>query len=191
MKVRLGLTVMIVALATGCSLLSEKGNESENVSEMTMQEAAEQADRLLTATLKSIKPQVQWEHGIFTDLTCSVSRRVSVTTIISPERRGAFLGVVERHWEKQGFIHRAANKSTTNPATFFLTPDKFQIQLSFGYQGQAHFEVTTPCVKKSSVAPPRPVSGVPDYDGSKPPLPSEISEFWSVNTPISSTSPNS
>ncbi|GHH87084.1 hypothetical protein [Streptomyces capitiformicae] len=191
MKVRVGLTVMVVALATGCGVLGDNGSEGKNMSDMTMQQAAERADSILTETMTAIKPQVQWEHGIFTDLTCSVSRRVSVTTIISPERRGSFLGVVERYWEKQGFTHRTANKSTTNPATYFITPDQFQIRLLFGYQGQAHFEVTTPCVKKSAVAPPQPVSGVPEYDGSEPPLPSENSDFWSANTPVSSASPSS
>ncbi|GHH87088.1 hypothetical protein [Streptomyces capitiformicae] len=191
MKVRAGLTVMVIALATGCGVLGDNGSEGKNMSDMTMQQAAERADSILTETMTAIKPQVKWVHGISTDLTCSVSRRVSVTTIISPERRGSFFGVVERYWKKKGFTHRVSSNGSKNPSTHFLTTDQFQIQLLFGYQGQAHFQVTTPCVKKSAVAPPQPVSGVPEYDGSEPPLPSETSDFWSANTPISSASPSS
>ncbi|MGW1056050.1 hypothetical protein AB5L52_12575 [Streptomyces sp. CG4] len=155
---------------------------------MNMQEAAERADSLLAGTLDAIKPQVKWAHGISTDLSCTVSRRVSVTTVISAERRGSFLGIVEQYWKKKGFTYRGSNKSETTPATYFVTPDEFQIRLLFGYQGQAHFEVTTPCVEKSGVAPPKPRAGAPTYDGSEPPLPSEHSDFWSAKSTVPGTS---
>ncbi|MGW0846351.1 hypothetical protein ACWD26_40715 [Streptomyces sp. NPDC002787] len=182
------MTALIVALVSGCGLVGDNGDEGQDVSDMTMQQAAERADNLLVSTLNSIRPQVKWVHGLSSDLTCSVSRRAAVTTIISPERRGNFLGIVERHWQKEGFTHREASDDATNPATYFLTPDQFQIRLLFGDQGQALFEVTTPCVQKSAVSAPKSVPGVPDYDGSEPPLPSEASDFWSANTPIPSTS---
>ncbi|MEU9860376.1 hypothetical protein AB0D99_05835 [Streptomyces sp. NPDC047971] len=158
---------------------------------MNMQEAAERADELLYDTVKSITPPVKWDHGISTDGGCEVSRRISVTTVISPERKGNFLGVVERHWQKLGFTHRGTNKSEKTPATYFLTPDGFQIRLLFGYQGQAHFEVATPCVEESDVQPPKTVPGGPAYDGAKAPLPNEQSEFWSAPSPISGGSPAS
>ncbi|MGW2486473.1 hypothetical protein ACWCV9_04530 [Streptomyces sp. NPDC001606] len=155
---------------------------------MNMQEAAEHADNLLAGTLDAIKPPVKWAHGISTDISCTVSRRISVTTVISSERRGNFLGVVEQYWKKKGFTYRGSNNSKETPATYFLTPDNFQIRLLFGYQGQAHFEVTTPCVEKSDVAPPKPRPGAPTYDGSEPPLPSEHSDFWSATSPVPGTS---
>lgn len=155
---------------------------------MDMQEAADRADSFLADTMNSIKPQVKWTHGISTDLRCSVSRRIAVTTIISTERRGSFLGAVERYWKKEGFTYRGSNKSKATPASFFLTPDNFQIELLFGYQGQAHFEVTTPCAEKSAVTPLKSRAGVPEYDGPEPPLPNGHSDFWSANTPVPGTS---
>ncbi|MER5207686.1 hypothetical protein [Streptomyces sp. NPDC002825] len=155
---------------------------------MNMQEAAERADALLNDTIAAIEPAVKWDHGISTDGGCEVSRRISVTTVIYPERVGSFLGVVERHWEKSGFTRRGTNKSEKTPATYFVTPDGFQIRLLFGYQRQAHFEVATPCVEKSDVQPPKAVPGGPAYDGNKPPLPGEQSDFWSAHTPISGSS---
>lgn len=186
MKVRLGFTVLILVGATSCGMVRGDGNGDEGKQDrhMNMQEAADRADALLAATVDAIKPPVEWSHGISTELSCSVSRRVAVTTVISTERVGSFLGVVERYWEKQGFTHRGSNNSKSSPATYFVTPDKFQIRLRFGYQGQAQFEVTTPCVEKSAVAAPKHRDGAPEYDGSQPPAPSAKSEFWSANTPV-------
>ncbi|MEU5091977.1 hypothetical protein [Streptomyces sp. NPDC021356] len=154
---------------------------------MDMQEAADRADSILYDTMSHITPEVIWVHGISTDLTCSVSRRVSVTTVISAERRGSFLGVVERYWKTAGFTHRGSNSSKTTPATYFRTPDDFQVRVLFSKQGQAQFEVTTPCVEKSAVAPPKQREGAPAYDGSQPPAPSEHSDFWSASTPVPGT----
>lgn len=201
MKARLAAAAVLALLATGCGLTGSSGSsgtsgssgsgEERKAPDMNMQEAAERADTLLIDTINSIKPPVMWAYGISTDGGCEVSRRISVTTVISPERRGSFLGVVERQWETSGFTHRGTNKSEKTPATYFLTPDGFQIRVLFGYQGQAHFEVATPCVEKSDVEPPKQVPGGPTYDGKKAPLPSEKSDFWSAGTPASGASPSS
>ncbi|MDQ0789564.1 hypothetical protein [Streptomyces sp. B3I8] len=191
MKYRLIFAALLVAGTTSCGMIgggNGGGGEKKEKSNMNMQEAADRADALLADTMDAIKPPVDWVHGLSSDLSCSVSRRVAVTTVISNERRGSFLGIVERHWKKKGFTHRGSNNSKSSPATYFLTSDNFQIRLRFGYQGQAQFEVTTPCVEESEVSPPKPRAGAPEYDGSEPPPPDERSEFWSADSPVQGTS---
>ncbi|MFI2350149.1 hypothetical protein ACH492_24470 [Streptomyces sp. NPDC019443] len=191
MRARLAAAAALVLLVTGCGLTEGSGSaEERKAPDMNMQEAAERADALLNDTISSIKPPVKWAHGISTDGGCEVSRRISVTTVISPVRMGSFLGAVERHWKERGFTYRGSNKSEESPATYFLTPDGFQIRVRFGFQGQAHFEVATPCVEKSVVEPPRQVPNGPNYDGNKAPLPSEQSDFWSAGTPAPGSSPS-
>ncbi|MFC4330448.1 hypothetical protein ACFPC0_22215 [Streptomyces andamanensis] len=182
MKARLGVIAILLALTAGCGMFD--GKEGGKTESMNMQEAADRADGILYDTMGHITPEVTWVHGISTDLSCSVSRRVSVTTIISAERRGNFLGVVERYWKSAGFTPRGSNNSKATPATYFMAPDDFQVRVLFSKQGQAQFEVTTPCVEKSAVAPPKQREGAPAYDGSQPPAPSEHSDFWSASTPV-------
>ncbi|MFE9677804.1 hypothetical protein ACFYO5_27405 [Streptomyces sp. NPDC006259] len=157
---------------------------------MNMQEAAEHADKMLDATLAAIKPAVHWTHGETTAGSCDVSRRRAVMTIISTERRGSFLGVVERHWKAEGYRQLGANRSTNSPATYFETPDHFRVRLLIGGNGQAFFEVATPCVAKSSVTPPTAETVGPNYAGGPIPDPDVRSDFWSSATPIPSASPS-
>ncbi|MFF2214542.1 hypothetical protein [Streptomyces antibioticus] len=157
---------------------------------MNMQEAAEHADKLLDDTFAAIKPAVHWTHGETTEGSCDVSRRRAVMTVISPERRGSFLGVVERYWKAEGYRQLGANRSVESPATYFETPDRFRVRLLIGGNGQAFFEVATPCVTKSSVAPPTAETVGPNYAGSPIPDPDVRSAFWSSTTPIPSASPS-
>ncbi|MFI2510029.1 hypothetical protein [Streptomyces sp. NPDC018972] len=152
---------------------------------MNMQQAAEHADKILDDTFSAINPAIHWTHGESTEGSCDVSRRRAVMTIISPERRGSFLGVVERYWKAQGFQQIGVNRSTKSPATYFKTPDDFNIRLLIGGNGQAFFEVATPCVTKSSVSPPATDTIGPNYAGGSIPDPNVRSEFWSAATPVS------
>ncbi|MCX5170425.1 hypothetical protein [Streptomyces antibioticus] len=150
---------------------------------MTMQEAAEHADRLLDGTLAAIEPGVHWTHGETTVGTCDVSRRRAVMTVISPERREEFLGAVERYWTAQGYRKVGVNRSAKSPATYFETPDRFRVRLLVGGNGQAFFEAATPCVTKSSVSPPTAKTVGPDYAGGPVPDPDVTSGFWSSAAP--------
>ncbi|GGP47919.1 hypothetical protein [Streptomyces calvus] len=151
---------------------------------MNMQEAAERADKILDDTFTAIKPAVQWTHGESTEGRCDVSRRRAVMTIISPERRGSFLGVVERYWKSQGFQQIGVNRSVKSPATYFKTPDHFNVRLLIGGNGQAFFEVATPCVTKSSVSPPTTDTHGPNYAGGSIPDPNVRSDFWSATSQV-------
>ncbi|ORT55255.1 hypothetical protein [Streptomyces sp. CB03238] len=159
---------------------------------MNMQEAAERADAMLDATLNAVVPEVQWDHATTTAGSCNVNRRRTVTTIISEQRRGSFLGIVERFWNKSGYKITSVNQSREMPAIFAKSRDGFQLSLSFGYKGQAFFEVATPCVQESEVAEPTTKPNGPAYPLGKIPTPNVRSDFWSAETPVpGSPSPSS
>lgn len=168
-------------LLSGCTALDGPKKEKPT---MNMQQAAERADAILDQTFAAIKPPVNWTHGVSTEGNCDVSRRRQVMTIISPERRGSFFGVVERHWKAQGYRHLSSNNSKI-PATYFQTQDGFNVSLLVGLQGHASFEVATPCVEHSEVAPPKSETVGPDYSGGELPLPlpNVHSDFWSAGNP--------
>ncbi|MGW4161603.1 hypothetical protein [Streptomyces sp. NPDC004788] len=152
---------------------------------MNMQQAADRADEILDDVLAAIVPPVQWTHRPTMAGNCSTDRSRTVMTIISEERRGAFLGLVDRHWKSKGFTFRATSKD--KQAAYYLSPDGFQAKVLIGWKGQAHFEVTTPCVEKSDVAPPTsPPNGV-DYYNKPPTAPNVTSEFWSATAPVPGT----
>ncbi|MGW2131929.1 hypothetical protein [Streptomyces coelicoflavus] len=153
---------------------------------MTMQEAAEHADEILDRTFDVVEPAVHWTHGQTIEGSCDMSRRRAVMTIVSPQRRGNFIGVVERHWKKEGFRQTGVSRSTKSPATYFQTPDGFNVRLLVGSNGQMFFKVATPCVEKSSVAPPKSETVGPNYAGGPIPDPDVKSKFWSDTKPIPS-----
>ncbi|MEU1212813.1 hypothetical protein ABZ424_10285 [Streptomyces sp. NPDC005790] len=151
---------------------------------MNMQEAADRADEILDATFAGIEPKVVWMHGPSTEGGCDLSRRRAVLTVISDQRRGGFLGVVERGWKKAGYRQLGVNASVDSPATYFETEDGFRVRLLIGGGGQAFFEVATPCVDKSQVAPPTTPPNGPSYEGVYPiPRPNIRSPFWSAGAP--------
>ncbi|MER5207692.1 hypothetical protein [Streptomyces sp. NPDC002825] len=129
---------------------------------------------------------MQWTHRQTMAGNCSSDRSRTVMTIISEERRGAFLGLVDRHWKSKGFTFRATSKNKL--AAYYVSPDGFQAKVLIGWKGQAHFEVTTPCVEKSDVAPPTTPPNGPDYSKLPATAPNVTSDFWSAHTPISASS---
>ncbi|MFH8340640.1 hypothetical protein [Streptomyces sp. AM6-12] len=151
---------------------------------ITMQQAAERADGMLDATLGAIKPEVRWTHSGTSTGTCDVSRSRTVMTIVSAERRGNFLGIVQRFWEKSGYRIKSVNKSKEFPAIFAQSADGFGISLVVGDAGQIAFEVDSPCAEPSKVAAPTTPANGPDYDYPIP-RPNVRSAFWSSTIPIS------
>jgi hypothetical protein len=110
-------------------------------------------------------------------------------TIISKERRGNFLGVVQRFWETSGYRIKSVNKSEEYPAIFAQSSDGFGISLVVGGAGQVAFEVDTPCAKPSKVAEPTTPPNGPNYDDPVP-RPNVRSDFWSSTAPIPSATPS-
>ncbi|GGT46114.1 hypothetical protein P6B95_24880 [Streptomyces atratus] len=150
---------------------------------MNMQEAANRADEILDDTFAKIEPPVHWVHGESTEGSCDVSRRRAVLTVISVARRGGFFGIVERGWKGSGYRQLGVNANSASPATYFETPDGFRVRLLIGGGGQAFFEVATPCVDESRVAPPTLAPGEEGHVGEPVPAPNVHSDFWSAGTP--------
>ncbi|MFD5034400.1 hypothetical protein ACFWM0_28920 [Streptomyces sp. NPDC058405] len=155
---------------------------------MDMQEAANRADSILDGTLDAIKPEVKWTHGETTAGSCDLSRRRTVMTVISEQRRGAFLGVIDRLWRKSGYEITSVNSNKEFPAIYAKSSDGFGMSLSIGGKGQAFFEVATPCVEESAVAKPTVESNGPDYSGGPVPRPNVHDDFWSSGAPLSASS---
>ncbi|MET8248294.1 hypothetical protein ABZV31_30150 [Streptomyces sp. NPDC005202] len=196
--------VAATLVISGCSFAGSNGSKGKEATSgkeanVNMQEAADRAEGIIDATLKAVTLSVEAMRGPSSASRCtdfkndgtgtgSVTRRRYVMTIISAERRGSFLGVVERYWKKQGYKITSVRSSADMPAVFATAPDGFQVSLEFGYKGQAGFHVTSPCVAESKVteAPRKPLD--PNSPESKG-LPYVHSDFWSARTPISSVSP--
>ncbi|GGV92648.1 hypothetical protein GCM10015535_54080 [Streptomyces gelaticus] len=180
-------TVVLMAGALVLAGCGVSGDPAEREVKMNMQEAAVRADEILDGTFAAIKPPVNWTHGQSTEGNCDVQRRRAVMTIISKERRGSFLGVIERYWESQGYKQLSVNDSDI-PAMYYRTPDEFNVRVLVGSNGQAFFEVATPCVNVSKVSPPKAETVGPNYAGKRIPFPDVKSDFWSAkSSPTSRT----
>ncbi|WP_351223324.1 hypothetical protein [Streptomyces sp. NPDC002133] len=177
------------ALFSGCGLLGDAKESKGAAVGVDMQEAAERADAMLDATIAAVVPKIQWTHDTTTIGSCDLSRYRTVMTIISEQRRGNFLGVIERFWQKSGYKITDVNKSKAHPAIFATSADGFGISLIIGDRGQAFFEVATPCVRESEVADPTAEPNGPDYAGGEIPYPDVRSDFWSAESPAVVASP--
>jgi hypothetical protein len=162
----------------GCGVAEGLGGR-EAARTMDMQQAADRADRMLDGTLNALRPPVHWTHRPTTTGSCDVWRRRAVMTEISAERRGAFLGVVERYWRGAGYDITSVHNSRVFPAIYARSPDGFGISLTIGGKGQAFLEAATPCVEFSAVAEPRTPANGPDYQGGPVPWPNVRDDFWS------------
>ncbi|MFD3646087.1 hypothetical protein ACFWUT_04690 [Streptomyces cyaneofuscatus] len=174
---------MAGVLLAGCGLLGGAKNGKGALAGMDMQGAAEHADEMFYATVGAIKPEIEWVHRATTTGSCDVTRYWTVMTVVSEQRRGNFLGVVERHWKTSGYRIKVVNPSKDMPTIIATSRDGFGVRVSFGYKGQAFFEVTSPCVDESKVAAPTKLANGRTYEG-KPPTPNVRSDFWSAETPV-------
>ena len=171
--------IMLMALLLCASFSGCVSDEKR--ADMNMQEAADHADGILDAVLKELQPEVQWAHGPTTTGSCDVTRRRTVMTIVSAERRGSLLGVVDRFWRQNGYRIKAINNDVDVPAIFAQTKDGFGVTLSIGGKGQAFFEVDSPCVEESDVAESTTPPNGPSYEDVYPlPRPNVHSDFWSA-----------
>lgn len=181
--------VAVLALSlTGCGPFRPDTPSRERGVAMNMQEAADRADAILDRTFAAITPPVRWTPTFTMPGDCYVDRDRAVMTIISAERRGSFLGVLERHWKSKGYSLVATG--VNGLVAHFRTPDGFQLEALVALNGQAHLSVTTPCVEKSEVAQPTSKPNGPDYSQQQVPAPNVHSDFWSSSDPIPSSSPS-
>lgn len=178
------------ALLAGCGLLGDTKNGKEAVAGMDMQGAAERGDAMFYTTVGAIKPEIEWVHATTTTGSCDVTRYWTVMTVVSEQRRGNFLGVVENFWKASGYRIKTVNPDKDMPEIVATSPDGFGIMVMFGHAGQAFFEVTSPCVHESKVAAPTKVANGRTYEGDIP-TPNVRSDFWSADTPVPGPTPSS
>lgn len=184
-----GVVVALLAgLLTGCSVSADGEKRGEEAT-MDMQEAADRADAMLDATFGAVVPGIQWAHDDTTARNCDLTRRRVVMTIISEERRGSFLGVIERFWKRSGYRITQVSGDRENPAVFAKSSDEFQLVMMIGGKGQVFFRVTTPCVERSEVAEPTTKPSGPSYEGVDIPYPNVRSDFWSAGSPAKPAAP--
>lgn len=201
--VRTALAAVLAMTVTGCGFVGmsdDGGSEKGKVSKVSLQVAAEEADGIMLATVTSVKPELNWVHYAPTDEGCdsytidgkatgSATRRVAVMTIVSQERRGSLLGVIERHWKGEGYKITGVNRSKIFPAIYASTPEDFRLVAKVGKKGQFFFGITTPCFILSKVEDPKTTPNGTPFEGSVVPDPYVRSDFWSATTSIPSTSP--
>ncbi|MFI6444928.1 hypothetical protein [Kitasatospora sp. NPDC050543] len=160
--------------------------------------AAERCEALLQHTLEAVRPELVWRHGVPSsgarlaapgtpagaDLGWYVSRNRNVMTIVSPARRGALLGVVERHWRRFGCTITSVNADPVLPAIYAVTAGGFRLALDFGTAGNAYFTAASPAVARSAYLEyPPGTPGSPEHPGSvedMAPLPYVRCPFWSA-----------
>ncbi|MGY3681681.1 hypothetical protein ACVWXU_005304 [Streptomyces sp. TE33382] len=102
-------------------------------------------------------------------------------TVVSAERRGSLLGVVDRFWRKSGYRIKTVNRDADVPAIYAQTKTGFQVSLIVAAAGQVHFDVDTPCVQESEVADSTSRATAPTYEGMEHiPRPDIHDDFWSA-----------
>ena len=168
-----------VVLLAGCSTGGEFMGDKKGP-DITLQEAADRAEKFFLGHSEKFGQQFIPTHGEITIGSCDLTRRRVVMTILSEDRMGNFLGVVERYWRKSGYAINAVNSDKEFPAIFAQSADGFGITLVIGKKRQAFFDVDTPCVKRSEVAEPTSKANGPDYRGGPIPRPNVHSDFWSA-----------
>ncbi|MFD9223203.1 hypothetical protein ACFWDI_25090 [Streptomyces sp. NPDC060064] len=163
---------------------------------MDMQHAGERAEDILDATLNAIKPPVKWDYNTPNEVACStglnlptgstsVHRNRYISTKISEQRRGSLLGVVQRHWEAQGFTITSVNSDRAMPTVNAKTSDGFTVSLGVGAIGNVWLRVTSPCAAKSELTFPEGTPGKPGGPSGLPDLtPRDESPFWSSIEPV-------
>ncbi|MFI5797257.1 hypothetical protein [Streptomyces sp. NPDC051677] len=184
MRERVAVAAVVALFLAGCGTTDSASSSKESQSKMNLQEAADRADKILDEAFAAIKPPVEWTHRYSMPGDCYVDRDRAVMTIISAERRGSFLGVLERHWKSKGY--KLVATSPNGLVAHFKTQDSFQLEVLIGPNGQAHLSVTTPCVEESEVAQPTSKPNGPDYSKQELPAPNVKSTFWSSDELLSS-----
>ncbi|MFC8825105.1 hypothetical protein ACFT9I_07060 [Streptomyces sp. NPDC057137] len=182
--------LLLLWLAAGCTSPLGGASEEKKALGMDMQEAAVQADSIMLKTLNGVRPELRWNHGPSIDSRCgdapdtgSVKRRIAVMTIVSKERRGSLLGVVERNWKGRGYQVTSVRASEELPAMYASTPDGFRMRIAVAGEGQFFFSITTPCFTESDVADPKTRPNTPHREGGYPQRPDIHDDFWSAPTP--------
>ncbi|MFD6973260.1 alpha/beta hydrolase [Streptomyces sp. NPDC059949] len=164
------------------------------------QQGAERADAILQETLAAVQPELKWNHGPGGSAGCTkgvagaatgtgaADRVIAIMTVVSEQRRGALLGVIERDWKSRGYKITGVRNDTEVPAIYASTPDDYTLTVKVGGEGQFFLTAATPCLTDSDVQQPTTKPNTPDRKGEYPVRPDVQDEFWSATTPVPSGS---
>ncbi|MFF3753853.1 hypothetical protein ACFYYH_25865 [Streptomyces sp. NPDC002018] len=189
-SLRIFFALFVLAVAAGCGARADTHDPEGKTPDMNMRQAAGKADAIMQQTLMGISPELRWNHGPSNHRICtdskndslgagSVKRRIAVMTIVSKERRGSLLGVVERDWTTRGYRITSVRASSEVPAIYASTPEDFRMRVAVGGEGQFFFSITTPCFTESAVPDPATQPNTPQRAGEYPSRPDVYDEFWS------------
>ncbi|MEV6679347.1 hypothetical protein AB0N09_21215 [Streptomyces erythrochromogenes] len=184
----------LALLAVGCGFGGDA--QADRKTSMNMQQGAERADVILQETLAAVRPEVKWNHGPGGSAGCTKGvagaatgtgasdRIISIMTVVSEERRGALLGVIERAWKDRGYKITSVNESQKAPAIHAETQDGYALTVKVGGQGQFFLTAATPCLTDSGVQQPTTPPNTPQRSGPFPQRPDEQDPFWSAAAPL-------
>ncbi|MEU7551929.1 hypothetical protein AB0B01_06095 [Streptomyces sp. NPDC044571] len=165
--------------------------QTQKASKMDMQQAGEGSEKILDDTLAAIQPPVEWVYGAPLQEACStdlneptgrttVTRSRNIMTVVSPHRRGSLLGVVQRHWEQQGFKVTSVRNDESMPWVRASRPDGFTVSLQVGSVGNVFISASFACAQDSAMTYPAGTPGRPGGPRAEELRPRERSEFWSA-----------
>ncbi|MCY0947535.1 hypothetical protein [Streptomyces antarcticus] len=185
---------VLAAFAVGCGPDTDGGPAKRN-STMNMQQGAERADAILQETLAAVRPELRWNHGPAGDAGCTdaaggatgtgaADRSVTILTIVSEQRRGALLGIIERAWKDRGYTITDVRPSASFPAIYASTPDGYSLVAKVAGEGQFFMEAATPCLEDHPVQEPTTKPNTPVRTTPYPQRPDVRDDFWSATTPL-------
>ncbi|WP_406345628.1 hypothetical protein [Streptomyces sp. NBC_00648] len=169
----------------------QRVRQTQKASKMNMQQAGEGSEKILDETLATIQPPVKWAYGAPMREACStdlneptgrttVTRSRNILTVVSPHRRGSLLGVVQRHWEQQGFKVTSVRNDESMPWLRASRPDGFSVSLQVGSVGNVFISASFGCAEDSAMTYPAGTPGQPGGPRAEDLRPREQSEFWSA-----------
>lgn len=192
--------VLMTALAAACGpggsgetkSGDQRAQQTRKETKMNMQQAGEGSEKILDDTLAAIRPPVKWAYGAPMQEACStdlneptgrttVTRSRNLMTVVSPQRRGSLLGVVQRHWEQQGFKVTSVRNDESMPWLRASRPDGFSVSLQVGSVGNVFISASFACAQDSAMTYPTGTPGQPGGPRSEELRPTERSEFWSAD----------
>ncbi|MEU7600447.1 hypothetical protein [Streptomyces sp. NPDC041003] len=184
----------LAALAGGCGVSADAGAAGKKAPSLQIQQGAERADAILQETLAAVRPELKWNHGPGGSAGCTKGvagaatgtgasdRIIGIMTVVSEQRRGALLGVIERDWKSRGYKITNVNESQTVPAIHASTPDGYSLTVKVAGKGQFFLTAATPCLTDSDVQAPTTQPNTPQRSGVFPQRPDVQDDFWSATT---------
>ncbi|MCY0948606.1 hypothetical protein [Streptomyces sp. H27-S2] len=191
---RSAVALLTLVTLAGCGLGADDGS-AKRKNTLPLQQDADRADAILQETLAAVQPELKWNHGSSSNAGCttasggntgtaSANRTILILTIVSEQRRGSLLGIIERAWKEHGYKITNVNTSPTFPAIFASTPGGYSLSVEVAGEGQFFLEAATPCLDDTGVQEPTTTPNTPKRTTPYPQRPDVHDGFWSATTPV-------